>query len=325
MGRGTKSEAKETKQTAIQVAGSVQMASPIEMQTDLLAGVFDDEEEVFTGTEEMGAEDVRLPTWALNTKGNDRVVTRPNEFLNTVTEEVKERLHLAILTNHKTRQWRENGADNKPVVRCRSFDNVTGEMEDGTKRSCAGCPDYEWKTDPQTGKRSRRCGDVYNLVGIDRENGQMGVLRVKKGSIKAVKEFYQRHFYKKRRTAKGYVDYPFFAFETIVGAKMEKGEGFTWAVPTFELGGLLPPEEIRMYSDLARSLLDEQKHRLTATIDAADKGEAEDVIETTGGPVGDMDGFEDDDVGPTPESSSAGYANAGANANAGAGASSKRF
>lgn len=293
-----KEATKKSEAITKEASGGLKLADPVDLARDAIAEAYGDEVPFdVTGTEEMGAADVRLATWALNTKGTDNVVTRPNEFLNTVTEEVKPKLRLAILTNHKTRQWREN-VDNQPVTRCRSWDGVTGEMEDGKQRQCDGCPDYEWKTDPNTKKRSRRCGDVYNLVAIDRESGEIGVLRVKKAATKKVREFYQRYFHKKRRVTitdqntnkpKTVVrDYPFFAFETVVGATMMKGDGFVWAEPTFELGGLLPKDELLAYRDLAVSFLEEQNDRLRATVAHADASDVDvdgDVIDTTGGPV----------------------------------------
>jgi len=288
------------------------MAEPMELASDWLGEEIGDASFDVTGTEEMNAQDVRLPTFALNTKGKNAETGRavaPDEFFHTVNETSKPRLRLVVLTLHKSRAWRENDdATKKPVIRCRSWDNVTGTMDTDVERKCKGCPDYEWRTDPETKKRSRRCGDVYNLVTIDRETGEPAMVRVKKAATKRVKEWYQRYFHKKRpvrtKDAQGrervdFKDLPFFAFETLVEAVMVKGNGFDWAEPVFTLGGRLSGAEILQHADLARSFVKEFAERVERSAHAADAIDGEpdvDVVDTTGAPTN-ADDFRDDDAG----------------------------
>ena len=276
--------AKKAEQAALATSGGqqIQMAEAVEMPKDWLSDVLGDEDLDVTGTEGMGAEDVRLPTWALNAKsGKDADTGRavpPDVFWNTLTEKAKPTLRLVVLTNMKTREWRESDDNDDLVTKCRSFDCVTGEMEDGTTRPCDGCPDYEWRTD-EKGKRFRRCTDVYNVLGLDRETQEVGMLRVKKTAIKSFKNFYQKGFYKKRpkKNASGkvsFVDMPFFVYETVVESEENKTDKFTWYTPRFTLGGALPKDEILAMGSLVKSYLSDHADRLHATM-AVD----EDVID----------------------------------------------
>lgn len=288
-------------------SSGVLMAETIEMPKDWLSDVLGDVELGVTGTEEMGQEDVRLPSWLLNSKKEDKESGRqaPDDtFWNTITETTKDKLRLVVLTNHKSRQWREEDkATKKLAVQCSSWDGVNGRMADDTTRPCAKCPDYEWRTDPQTKKRSRRCTDVYNLVSLDRETGTVCVVKVKKTAIKGFRLFYQTYFHKKRRAMIGgklrIVDNPFFAAETVVESEKREGGGYTWYVPRFTFGGALPKEEILGAAEIVESYLHEYLERASKTADAEESEEP-----ASGGDVIDASEFSDD--APQPATSSSG-------------------
>lgn len=293
--------------------GALAVAEPMALANDWIGDELGDASfDLPTGTEEMGREDVRIPTWALNAKGTNIETGRPvaiDEFWNTLSGEAKARLRLVVLSNHKSRAWRENDkATNKPVDRCRSWDNVTGQMEDGSERPCKGCPDYEWRTDAVTKKRSRRCGDIHNLLVMDRETSEIAMVRVKKAATKAVKEFYQKYFHKKRRVEQTdqsgkkrmvFLDFPFFVFETVVESKMvSDNAGHNWAVPVFTIGGRLMKEEILVCADLVRSYLTDFVDRVRTSAEAADRVDTSEpdgeVIDgTTAAPI-DSNEFKDD-------------------------------
>lgn len=294
-------------------AGGIGLASEMEMPNDWLGEHLGDLDLDVTGTESMGAEDVRLPTWALNAKSGKNADTgravAPDEFWNTVTEKAKPKLHLVVLTNHKSREWRGDDGSGDLKTFCRSSDGVRGVMADGTERACAKCPDYEWKTDPQTGKRSRRCGDVSNVLAVDRETQEIGMIRVKKTAIKEFQSFYQKHFHKKRiakdkKTGKTTVsDVPFFVFETIVEADERKSDKFTWYVPKFSIGGLLPLDEIAFYASLLKSYMTEHLERVVRTVEVDDDNVI-DVPAADGSSGGDSYSAEDfSDDGPAPSAS----------------------
>lgn len=286
----------------------VLMAAGVEMPSDWLSDVLGDDDIDVTGTEEMSQEDVRLPTWLLNSKKEDKESGRacPDDvFWNSLSEVGKDKLRLVVLTNHKSRMWRESDANDELVVRCRSWDNVTGEMDDGTTRQCKGCPDYRWQAD-EKGKRFRRCTDVHNVLAMDRETREIGVLKVKKTALRGWKDYYQQHFHKKRarKLPNGQtriMDVPFFAAETIVEAEKRQGGGYTWYVPKFVFGGALPKDEILGAADFVKAHVSDYLDRASKTEDDADEPEA------SGGATDYVDAseFSDDDAAGAPAEGSA--------------------
>jgi hypothetical protein len=292
---------KNQESAALAKPDAVQMAEAIEPAKNWLGDALEGLEIDVTGTEEMDASDVRLPTWALNSKGTNVETNRAvpdDEFLNTVSGTAKPQLRLVVLSNHKSRLWRENGADNKPVTRCRSWDGKTGQHETIGERKCDGCADYKWTTSAD-GKRSRKCGDVFNLLAVDRETGEIGMLKVKKAAIKVFKEYYQRYFHKKSRSVSNgqilFRDNPLFAVETVVDPEKQSNAIGTWYTAAFTLGGVLPREEILMYAGLLRSYMNEKAEHMRATVEGDDGvPDVSDAIDTTGGPAVNPDEFKDD-------------------------------
>lgn len=280
-------------------AGAIQMAPPVESGHALanpLGDVLEGLDLDVTGTEEMDASDVRLPTWALNSKGKNAETGRAvpdDEFLNTVAGTSKPKLRLIVLSIHKSRLFRENDpATQKPVTRCRSWDGMVGIHETVGERKCAGCPDYKWTTDASTGKRHRNCTDVLNVLAIDRdERTTIGLIKVKKAGMKGLREYYQKYFHKKAsaRTASGQVvirDNPLFAVETVVEAEeQENAAGQRWFTPAWSMGGVLPKDEILASAAVLKSYLAEKVDVMRATVESDDRDGA-DVIDTTGETVG---------------------------------------
>jgi hypothetical protein len=215
-----------------------------------------------TGTEELGASDVRIPAIVFNTNyvppGSKDPIPK-TRFLNTLTEEVKEKLRLQVVIDHKSRAWSEfDEGDGKRITHCRSWDAITGRMEDGTQRPCAGCPDYNWQR--VDGKNTRKCGDVHNLVAIDRDSGEAVMLALRRTAIRPFTEYFQKHFHRKRPHPKrpgARVDMPLFAYETMVELNLERGGGMSWAEPVFERGGEpLSADEIRAGAQACRDFRD---------------------------------------------------------------------
>lgn len=274
---------------------------------DPLAGVLGGEDLGVTGAEEMGREDVRIPAFAWNTKFVDKATGEPippTRFLNTITEEVKPKLRLQVITNHKSRAWSEfDEAEGKRLTHCRSWDCVTGTMAEGGERACAQCPDYQWRKDPETGKNTRRCSDVYNLVVLDRETGDIAMLRLRKTAIAPFRDFYQKHFYRKRPVAGrvgAKVDLPLFAVETHVSLKMERSGSMSWATPVFERGDVLGRDEILAGAQAVR---DFREVHLAALERAAEQAEHIDG----GGESGDTSfDFGANDGGSSPAAAGAG-------------------
>lgn len=218
---------------------------------DELAGVLDFDVES-DGLEELDASDVKLAAKVFNMKSTDADGNPlpPNVFFDTVTEKTKKELDLLPFSLHKSREWRMfDEAKQESVIKCRSMDVITGTMDDGTTRACEGCPDYQWKT--VNGKRSRNCGDVYNLFAIDREENQPCVIRFKKTSLDVIKSHLNKHHLGKRSIGGKRSNYPLFSFTVRASLKMT-GDKVKYAVPVLEKTGVAPREEMLLAAESAK-------------------------------------------------------------------------
>lgn len=212
------------------------------------------------GLGELDGGDYKVAALVLNSKAMDergRAIP-PDVFYNTVDETTTEKVDGVLLHLHKTNLFSEfDNVKNEQVTRCRSFDRVVGEMADGTKRPCEGCPDAQWRTTPE-GKRTRNCGDVYNMFGVDRATGMPFVYRAKKTSLPIIKQHLQKHHIGRRmvqvkdaetgKIVMRRANYPLFAFAVEIKAKMMQNGGTTWAVPVITRGALLSADEMAEHS-----------------------------------------------------------------------------
>lgn len=192
------------------------------------------------GMEDVDENDVSIPVKVFNMSGKNpstgRALTK-DEFFDTVTETTQREIDAVLLTMNKTFEWREFDNDkNESVVHCRSLDRRTGTLKDGSQRACDGCPDRTWSTG-KDGKRVRRCGEVMNFVGIERLTESPFIIRTKKTSLRPSRQYLNRHFIGKRRTAKGRGNVPLFAFQTHI--TLELHESGNYAVPVFSRGAPL--------------------------------------------------------------------------------------
>ncbi len=222
------------------------------VQNDELAGVLDDVHFDVDGLGEVGAEDIKLAAKVWNFKGVDRAgdPIAPNVFFDTVGETAKKELDLALVDLTKSNEWREyDESEGKSHIRCRSWDRVTGTMEDGTERPCKGCPDAQWKTDAK-GKRTRRCGPVYNVLAVERDTAQPVVLRFKRTSLPVIQQHLNRHHIGKRVVAGRRANYPLFVFQ--VNASLKMSDDKKYAIPVLERGGVLERAEIEAHAETAR-------------------------------------------------------------------------
>lgn len=221
---------------------------------DELADILGDVVLEHDGLEELSGEDIKIGVKVANFKGVDQAgdPIPPNVFYDTVDETTMKTIDAAILTFHKSNEWREfDQAQSKTVTHCRSFDQKIGEMADGTKRSCDGCQDKEWETNA-AGKRTKKCGVVYNLIGVERLTQKPFILRCRKTAVEPLKLYLNKHFIGRRITPAGRANYPLFAFTTTIGLKMETKAGTSWAVPTFERGETQSRDEILACQDNAK-------------------------------------------------------------------------
>lgn len=245
---------------------------------DPLAGLLGDGFEITeTGTEAL-AGSARIPRYAFNLTtvtgddGKPREV-RKTVFVQTVTGVEKAKLRLQVIVDHKSRQWKEQ-IDGKGVVRCSSWDGVTGSYgEERTERACNGCPDYRWGKDDK-GKNRRKCGDVHNIVALDLDTLEVVIVAAKKTAIRPWTDFYAKHFQKQRgvRDPKTgllkRVDLPFFARETLVELKLVTRNAESWAEPVFVAGPMVETRELLQQGLQALSDWKEHQAAIAARGDA---------------------------------------------------------
>lgn len=210
------------------------------------------------GLEEVDSSDIRLAALIWNFKGvdaNDDPIA-PNRLFNTLTEEVSEKRRLTLLTLHKSNAWTEfDEGEQRTKTRCRSWDRVEGVMEDGTVRKCEGCPDKQWKRNPETGKRGRNCSDVHNVVGLDLEDElQPVVVRFKRTSERPWIDYLNKHVIGKRVVGGKRTHMPLFAHATTLSLKMQKGRGGAYAIPVLEREDeLFSKDELLFFAESAKA------------------------------------------------------------------------
>lgn len=207
------------------------------------------------GLEEIDRSDIRIAAKIWNFKGTDAAgdPIAPNVYFDTITEKTAKALGLVLLSLNKTNEWREyDESAGESKIRCRSFDRVTGTTEAGTTRPCAGCPDAQWQT--VNGKRTRRCGPVYNVAAVETDTQAPCVLRFKRSSLPAIQQYLQKHFIGRRVVAGRPANYPLFAFETRASLKMSDDKKY--ALPVLERGGPLSGEAIRQHAESAKAWRD---------------------------------------------------------------------
>jgi len=276
--------------TALTTTGPTALAA-----ADELADVLGDDDQLESdGLEEVGAEDLKIAAKVFNMKGRDAdgEPIMPNVFFDTVTEQVQKRITGTLLTLQKSNAWTEfDNAEDRNKTICRSADRVTGTLlETGEQRKCEGCPDAQWRN--VDGKRTRNCGPVYTVVGIEQASQQPFVLRCKKTSLPPLQQYLNRFFLGRRVVNGKRSNYPLFAFETEIGLEMD--DSGKYSMPTFTRGSVLPRAQIMQYAGEAK-FFREVVQPLMSKMDAV-----EDTSSGAGGSAGGDDFIDDDDAPPPP-------------------------
>ncbi len=243
-------------------AAAVPPPSTALVTTDELAGLslFDGERQLADdGLSEVSSEDMKIAAKVLNFKGTDPKTGRKipeDAYYDTVDETVTDHIDAAFLHLHKTNLYSSfNKTENRNDIVCRSFDRVTGTMQDGTERPCQGCPDAAWHTEEdEEGKRTRtrNCGPVYNMFAIDRTTHLPFVIRFKRTGLPVLKSYLQKYFIGRRMVGGKRLNYPLFAFGTAVSCKMS--DNGKYALPVLTRGGLFTEDEIRAHADAQKFL-----------------------------------------------------------------------
>lgn len=238
--------------TALATKNETTGISPAD-QAAALAEFLDGVDLAQDGLEEIEGGDIKIAALVFNMKGVDKASgdpIPPNVYYNTVTETTKKKHCLVLLTLHKSHEWREyDEGEKRSKIRCKSLDRQTGVTDGGVTRTCQGCPDYQWQT--TDGKRTRRCGDVWNVAAVDRETNEPVVIRFKKSSLDSVKTYFNRHFIGRLTLPGGKrANVPLFAMETYASLKMS--DDGKYAIPVLETGDLLPKAEILSHQQAAK-------------------------------------------------------------------------
>lgn len=216
---------------------------------DELARVLDDLPLGDDGLSEIDQEDIKLPAKIWNFKGLDTEGNpiAANVFFDTVTEQLTRTLDLILIKLHKTNEWKEYvQGEGRSRVRCRSFDQVTGTMDDGTVRPCEGCPDAKWMDvigDDGKPKRNRKCSPVYNLFAAELATRQPCVLRFKKTSLPAIQTYLNKHHIGRRTLKSGArTNWPLYVYACRATLKMSDDKKY--ALPVLERREQLSREDI---------------------------------------------------------------------------------
>ncbi len=260
-----------TEQTALATSTSSAIGRP-----DILEGL----DLGVTGLEETDASDFRLASITLNFNGMIAGDVPPKSvWVNTVTEETAKEKVVTLLVLHKSRAWTEFVQGEGTKRRCTSWDSKTGTMEDGTTRACEGCADAKWRM--ENGKRTRRCGEIHNIVGIEKGTGELVMIRAKKTGLDPWIAFLNKFFLGKRVVNGARSNVPLFAFETKLASEMVSGKNGTYAVPTFDVvrddkgePKVLGADELRFLAETARGVRDLYLDRVREVAESADGHEA---------------------------------------------------
>jgi len=242
------------------------------------------------GLGQVDREDIRIAAYTLNMKGKG-ADGRPypiDAYYNTVDETTKLKVNGAFLHLHKTNMWsRYNELECRSDIKCRSYDRVTGTMDNGTVRPCQGCPDAEWHRDAE-GKRTRNCSPVYNLFAFDRDAQIPFVTRYKRTALPVIKAHLQKHHIGRRIVRGQRLNYPLHVFAVELSAKLS--DNGNYAIPVITRGPVLERAEVEFLRDNARTLREqvipilshvESTAAATGAGDAGDAGEAGDAGDTS--------------------------------------------
>lgn len=265
---------------------------------DELSLVLGDDIELEDGLDQVDGDDLQIAVKVFNMKRVDpdtKRATPPDVFFDTVTESTQEEVKAVLTYLHKTNEWREyDESEGRSKVLCRSLDRKVGTMEDGSTRSCSSCPDANWQT--IDGKRTRRCGPVYNVYAVEKESRAPFVIRFKRSSLRPFKQYLNRHFIGKRIVKGRRANYPLYAYETKLALRMS--DDGKYALPVLQRGAMLDATSIRAAAAEVPFVRDALKGSLEQIVDA-DHASDHDTIDVTAASAGGRDEFADDDATPS--------------------------
>jgi hypothetical protein len=230
--------------------------------------------------DDLDKEDRPIPFKAYNVKLKDKLgAWQPRDvFLDTTTEEKVSTIDAVLLHLRKTRRSAiyEEGVGTK--VLCRSNDKVTGITAEGESKDCKSCPLKDW-----VGDEKPQCGIVYNLIGLDINNGMSPfVVRAKSTSLQPARKYIAKWFSKKLDLGNGnFADLPLFVYKTRLSLDMPTGN---YAVLNFANIAPCTEAEIREFKNIYDYFKDSAKADAALEADApenVDGGDGDNNDEST--------------------------------------------
>jgi len=211
----------------------------------------------FDGLEDVGGEDVKLAVklWNMRGLGKDGRSIPRDVFFDTIDETTSDTIECVFLLTQKTKRYDSfDNALDKTIVHCESGDRITGTMSDGTRRPCNGCPDDGWfKSDE--GKTFRKCGEVHNVVAIERASQKPFVIRFKKTSLKPWRKYVMAHHWGARKGRDGKrANVPLFVYSCGLTLKMH--ESGNYALPVLTRGDMLARDEVLACGESAKAYVE---------------------------------------------------------------------
>jgi hypothetical protein len=216
------------------------------------------------GMAEMRPSDFRTPMKQFNLKGKQDVNggrILQDMFFDTIDQTTAEQLNFALLEIHKSNSWTEfDNAEQRNRRMCASFDQITGTLSDGTPRPCKGCPDAQWKTQ-KDGKRRANCAEVWDAFGYDLDGQKIFMIRFKKTSLDAPRNYVQAHHLGKRPLPGGKRgNMPLFTYRVHATLKMDKSGNY--AVPVLERGEPFSAADLKVLAETSAGVRETLRERL---------------------------------------------------------------
>jgi hypothetical protein len=210
-------------------------------------------EDASDGLGPLGPDDVRIAVRVFNFKGKDKDGRKIPEdvYYDTIDETTSQTIDAVLVLRHQTNVYSFFDNDEKKTkIVCRSNDQVTGTMDNGTRRPCDGCPDAVWHTDDK-GKR-QRCAPVYNMFALDRANSMPFAVRFKRSSLPVIQSYLHRHHFGRRVLRGERVNYPLYCFAVKLSLKLS--DNGNYAIPVLERGAVLSQAEISACAEMEKTL-----------------------------------------------------------------------
>jgi len=201
------------------------------------------------GLDEVGAEEVKIPSMVWNMAGQ-----KPDQFFNTVTEEMKPSINAVLLYLHKTNEWREYTEGEGTKTLCRSQNRTDGVAHDGVLRTCAGCPESQWRMDETTGRKRQLCSIVYNITGFDLDEGSPFIIRHRKTAVPPLVAYLNKYHLNRRPMEGRMGNWPLFMWAAKIELVLASNKKY--AVPGLSQGERFPADKLQEYAEMAKYLKD---------------------------------------------------------------------